>query len=806
MYKKKSIKTMDLIVIIMLFPTQLLSAKPIIHEISSTGGHPVNKDNPKDRMYLVKVGDKITFTVKAEGAEKYVWQVNKVVQKNVRANTFTWTVPDEKDIWEIHVVAKDSKGNQAHQEWVISTLTKAEAPDFFEYFVDKKWAQRSESDPWGRPLPNWKAEKPPAPVTSSAWLEPPGSVGGPGNGTVLKTQLSAEFEHGTIRFRYRFPIGGGWPPCPFLDLWMGGNRGNLWYRIAADTHHYFQLLPPQPRMDYDVGFTPDDKWHEVTIILRDDGWIYTFIDEILDFKYRVEAGKFRKIWWRLHREGKRRPHGRAYVPANYTTYVDCLSIFSDRYLFPQKKGAIYGDYIANYYCKDSVFIPVRRKGVVVSGRGNTLESVARAINNPTLFIYDRDKKTAICYTNLALRPGAQLVLTGEVLKIHSEKDGEHEIALGYGAELEMRNSTITSNTAHFFNWRIASGGTQYGYPLAQCTKLSYASHITFVAENSTIDNCSHLLFDSPMVLRLKNVNLANLHETDLGDYRFEGSYQSALRGRREFYRGLKSLWIFTKEFPTKTPTTFEFDISNVTIRGHRSPLHITLLLNAKLPRVNLYDVDAHGENIVVRTSLKLPFPIHAGGFWGPSNYAKSYVGLVNCRFKRIMFPPEPEYYGSSRKAEDAVVAVKYYLDVKGPPGAKVTVKNDVDDVNFPAENRLEVRPPEDKGYYYLISTYSTSRVTRITSSGHTPLPTDKKGVIILTDFVQDKNGKKEMTYTITVEKDGRKKTITAINPGPHWYRPDPNVPTYTITAVLDGKTETEADLKKKGLAGSPKRE
>ncbi|MCK4625218.1 MAG: hypothetical protein KAV00_07905 [Phycisphaerae bacterium] len=56
-------------------------------------------------------------------------------------------------------------------------------------------------------------------------------------------------------------------------------------------------------------------------------------------------------------------------------------------------------------------------------------------------------------------------------------------------------------------------------------------------------------------------------------------------------------------------------------------------------------------------------------------------------------------------------------------------------------------------------------------------------------------------YTITVEKGGRKKVITGINPGPHWYRPDPNVPTYTITAVLDGKTESEANLIKKGRAG-----
>ena len=82
------------------------------------------------------------------------------------------------------------------------------------------------------------------------------------------------------------------------------------------------------------------------------------------------------------------------------------------------------------------------------------------------------------------------------------------------------------------------------------------------------------------------------------------------------------------------------------------------------------------------------------------------------------------------------------------------------------------------------------------ANGHTPLPADRENTLVLIDCVQDKDGKKEFTYTITVEKDGEKKVITGVNPGPEWYRPDPNKPTYTITAVLDGQTVTEAELKK----------
>ncbi len=75
--------------------------------------------------------------------------------------------------------------------------------------------------------------------------------------------------------------------------------------------------------------------------------------------------------------------------------------------------------------------------------------------------------------------------------------------------------------------------------------------------------------------------------------------------------------------------------------------------------------------------------------------------------------------------------------------------------------------------------------------------------MVLTDFVQDEDGKKEFTYRITVQAGGATKVITSVDSGPGWYRPAPNKPTYTITAVLDGRTVTEAELKTKGLAGPP---
>ena len=87
------------------------------------------------------------------------------------------------------------------------------------------------------------------------------------------------------------------------------------------------------------------------------------------------------------------------------------------------------------------------------------------------------------------------------------------------------------------------------------------------------------------------------------------------------------------------------------------------------------------------------------------------------------------------------------------------------------------------------------------ADGHIPLPEEGEGAIALTDFVLERSGRREFTYTILAEKDGLRKVITGVNPGPHWYRPNPNEPTYTIIAVLDGKRVTEQELKAWGLAG-----
>ena len=84
-------------------------AVPTITNWSSTGGHPTNKDNDQDIMYLVEENDALTFHVTVDQPVDYEWAVNKITQ-TVNADTFVWTVPDEEDIWEIHLKASNAEG------------------------------------------------------------------------------------------------------------------------------------------------------------------------------------------------------------------------------------------------------------------------------------------------------------------------------------------------------------------------------------------------------------------------------------------------------------------------------------------------------------------------------------------------------------------------------------------------------------------------------------------------------------------------------------------------------------------------
>ena len=825
----------------------LLGATPVIKDFSSTGGDPQNKTGPKDRMYLVKPGDKITFTVKAEDVGKYQWQVNKKVQDKTVGKTFVWTVPDEKGIWEIHLKATGG-GKQAHEEWVVSTLSKKEAPDFFDYFTDKKTLNRSKTDPWGRDLPEWTGS-----VMDAAGQFLKSKKGG-GRETISHSSTTA---YGTWKFRYRFPDGNegvrgkvfGCFGFTYLVVGAAMTRTAHHYGECHDTHHHCVVSKPTGKwfsrfsMEYDGGGAPKDKdWYEVTIVRTPDNWVRAYCNGIFEMHVCEKVPtKCEKI----------EIHMATYSGGIRPVYFDSLEIYRDKYLFPDR-SIEYGDYVANMKEKGhqwdhALYSPVKQKGIVLNGRGIRLSDIAAVIDKR--YFKKTGENTYTCYTNLIVDDGAELIIKDETLKFHCTRNGQCQFGQNFGSRLHIENSTITSDSDHYFTWNNCAPDTHFAHKQVIGSRVArgviyrsnthdISGYFSFVAKNSIIRNTTKMYFDSPYVMRVTNTRFENMCATDTGMY---AKRPGTITKYKESIKGKKSFWVVIDDL-----NVHDFTLRGLTFRG-KEPPEVTFLVNAHRDRLNIYDVDVGGGKIVLK-DVPLPNENQSHG-WLPYRHLKrsdgggpswidGRLGLVNCRFRDIVIAATPG------KDCNAYALPKYYLDAKvtnpdGSPvsGAKVSV--DIDrkigtlasgnrkytpgwspqsvpkgcgvstvfaDREYSPEN-MEVRriPATGKfdNFYHHYRFIAGQKIDSTTTGkdGHTPLPNDARNTMILTDFVQDKSGRKEFKYTITVEKAGKKKLITSVNPGPHWYRPDPSKPTYTITAVLDGKTVTEAELIKKGLAG-----
>jgi len=296
-----------------------------------------SRTDDQERMLLVAPGEGISFSVKAEGAEQYRWRVNKEAQDQ-KGPALAWTVPALKEIWEIHVEARNKFG-QAHHEWVVSTLSKEEAPDFLDYFADKKYRERDELDPWGRPLPEWTAFRAFGIADlSKCCLQPTDkSVLDDERNTNMELYYPYKHPYGTWRLRYCVPEGphctqGGWTHFRYNFLHYPGcglYRRMFYLREAGQDHAYFG--PGAHAWDHDmgVGYERNSQiWYQVTIIQTPDNEFYCYRDGVQEMcGHDMRGGGCTGISIRLH----------TYTPEvtpQSKIYVDCLEIYRDRFLLP----------------------------------------------------------------------------------------------------------------------------------------------------------------------------------------------------------------------------------------------------------------------------------------------------------------------------------------------------------------------------------------------------------------------------------------------------------------------------------------
>lgn len=784
----------------------LRAAAPVIREFSSTGGRTTNKAGPKDRMYLVDFvgqGDEdqvIIFSIKASGAEKYVWEVNKKVVKEANGQTLSWPVPkNTRGIWEIHVTASGKDGS-VHQEWVVSTLAESEAPDIFEYFTDARFDRRSETDPWGRTPPNWySVVDMPRPDPSRRFLQTVSVGATDDEGNVnASLYMPSTIAYGTWKFRFLLPAkrysnNGGWTNLRFCFIDAEDPTiPPFWYTRSHDSHNYTGL-GHKNRIDHDVGWAPVRQvWHEVKIVRTRDGGLFTWADGVFQFRGRELRGQESASM------NIKLAHYRPDLNPTGTICIDMLEVYRDKYLFPPK-SIRYSQYIHDWNWRkmgpieterwfdfdhtptlfrvppkpiginlsrsrlkrggNRVYLPVLKEGIIIDGRDVRLKDIAENVRNKSLFSYDRKTKTAICRTNLVISEGAELVLDGETLKFDCSANGQYDFVVMFGSTLNVSNSTITTTNDHYFNWRLDSM-THFGYRCGPMhspiyTRPSYISNLwyhgmcTLLLNGSTIDNFAYMFISSPMQVDITDVKFTNIHETDTAEYdRLWGRKDRSgggARGIRNRFKGNKGFWMGL--FGDKTNGFNVRDVSFSRKRPTSStapqppPLSLTFFANdTDYDSFNIYDLKAPEENVVVRKGYRIR------AYKRPAE-CQSTVSLVNAKFARLIVP-----------TDKARAVVKYYLKInvidaagKAVPDATVKVINEVDNKAYPAE-------------------------------------TDD-GSIIVADYVQNRAGRKEFTYTIEISTPaGQRKIIKGVNPDPKWYSEKPGKPTYTITAVLDGKT------------------
>jgi len=728
----------------------------------STGGNPSNKDSLQDTMYLVKEGDSVTFKVTTDEISNFTWEVNKAVvfeESDLTLSSFTFNVPIRAGIWEIHVKAWNKLGED-HLEWVISTLSAEEAPVVFDYFTDGKCRNRTKTDPWGRPLPEWYDwHEKYYPNTSKLWADTDNN-----ESTVYITTLSNVTE-GTWKFRYRFPEGVETSEIPWAEIYfMDDSESDISYvyPVESTAHHHVTIRHDGESfsIDYDgVGFYHTKFWYEVTII-RKDGWLYLFKKVI------VNGEDADPLYFEMHAYDevasskyiciRALPDGTAHFQ------IDCVEIYKERYFFPEKKVFL-GDYVADLYCSDYDYYPINKTGIIVQGRNVTLVEIAEMLNNPSLFSYDYGTRTAVCRTNLVVDEGASLVIENETLKFDCQEDGELQFVADYGSRLTIRNSMITTTNEHYFVWNLAGSTTHWGSEILMWLwarkgsfgpgyfsggsqrPLATAFHGEFRVYNSVIDNFGHLFLDSPYEVVITDSRLTRMHQVDIGTYIYQGSYSTALREEKEFAKGPKSFWIYIDDVNINN-----FLIRNVLFSGAET-INVVFSTNAHRDRLNIYDVRVENGNITIKESLAQTYgQSHTcycnGAPYDWKSYISSELGLVNCRFDRLALTPGI-FSCCENKTVKKAATVKYYLDVKvidkhgNPvPNATVLVINEVDDANYPSENMQPAKPYATEEYscyyhHYRLLSSQPLRETFTGEDGHTSLPSENlEKTIVVADY------------------------------------------------------------------------
>jgi len=624
-------------------------------------------------------------------------------------------------------------------------------PVIYDNFSDSKLQNRTGTDPWGRPLPEWT-------IVSGNWSA---TVGDARCDAISTGEISipCSVTTGTWRVQYRYlspgvtaesdggcyfyyinetntnhlhlynPADGHW----WFDYWATVPLGSKWPRVPM-SYPYINMVGSQFGPKYPQYQIWGTNWHDVVMIRDDQGYVGTWLDGLfVQWSREHNTDIIDNIKFGISVDGV----GTTALAMAFTN----IAIYDQAYLIPNH-GVVY-DSGAGLVTVNDYYVD--------------LPTIAAAVNDSGVFAYDSGSRSGICNANLLVKSGASLRLQNCTLKMAGGKKIRYERE----AMFYIEGSTLQSADAS--PWYFESSGAYvYG-----ATVLSIV--------NSVLDN-----FGGYFAQGLKTLYLKNTRFTNLVGYPFRFITRRPCNGE---------LLIQGCRFEGKTGTeTILFQGGDQFHQLQPEPLGMDI-------------IDTTFENISYLHQSDDTYYLSDSTPGGTTNFTNvKTAGLQYGKATLYRF----KYY----------LDVKV-VDRNGNPvsGATVSVVNEQDNSLHSAENLKrawtylmvgdQVSLAGDdyfagqQGNWFkgLVDVNDCgAAVTGL--DGHTPLPADSDNTLVITDSV---NANKFYTYTVTATCNGETGRVRGIDPDESWYRADPQVPVKTVEVILGCESNQQLTLKRDNL-------
>lgn len=615
-------------------------------------------------------------------------------------------------------------------------------PDIYDDFSDGLYNHRTGNDTWGRSLPEWTIEQGKW-SAANGYLEPTSlSMYG------AKISTHTNITQGTWIFRYKY----------------NGSYSNLGTGVAIDAYYLNAPTGDILRFEnpFDGHFWLDTIKQPGNQRIVHNGYIVNMAGSQLSTSTKPYIDVAGTGWHEVTfvRENN---YTRMWIDGVFVRWAsdDVTTINNSTkfvfYFYDTNQYTpvhpiviqslqIYRD---QYLCPDStISYNSSLDAITINGIDTTLSMINSGVNNKSIFSYNATTNTAITNKNITLLPGSSLKIKDGKLSFNCASGKALKMNYYTDAGIYLENSTLDTTGQYYFIFNRMSDG--------ESTLKNQFSVI-----NSTINNFGGLYLERPTILNIQNSVISNMTGTTPMQAYFRWSPRQLM-------------------------------LRNSTFSGKTGKEQIILCGGDQFRKL-------------------LPKPVG--------------IDIVDCNFSQTTLEciPDDPYYLSQLKPgctanfintklnsfSGNISRQKYYLDVevfdsKGDPvpGAEVTVKNDIDDFNYPTENLLQ-----GSDYFQLSGQLSTAgnpyfggqtanwiqgltdvndHRTAITGlNGHTPPPSDDLNTLVVTGSESNISKAINYTYIVTASKYGYTNTSYNVTPDSSWLRSNPENNQNTVLLKLN---------------------